>query len=207
MVTLVVCTTTASTSTSTVFSFVCCGAVELTATFLNSVYFPLAGFARSLVVLLLPLPCYCLGTFAVATSRYHPGYFGKVGMRYFHKTTQQFYKPTINLDKVWSLVTEQHYNAEHKDGKLPVIDAVKAVCEHCWSVLRVGNLTHFFAFCFCSCYDCRVTSRSSPRVESSPSPPLSRPSTSASRLRRRSRPSVALLSSLRKQRVNHTSRI
>lgn len=33
-------------------------------------------------------------------DKYHPGYFGKVGMRYFHKTQQQFWKPTINLDKV-----------------------------------------------------------------------------------------------------------
>lgn len=36
-------------------------------------------------------------------DKYHPGYFGKVGMRYFHKTNQQFWKPTINLDKVRSL--------------------------------------------------------------------------------------------------------
>jgi ribosomal protein L15 len=35
-------------------------------------------------------------------DKYHPGYFGKVGMRYFHKTKQQFWKPTINLDKVRS---------------------------------------------------------------------------------------------------------
>lgn len=33
-------------------------------------------------------------------DKFHPGYFGKVGMRYFHKTKQQFWKPTINLDKV-----------------------------------------------------------------------------------------------------------
>ena len=33
-------------------------------------------------------------------DKYHPGYFGKVGMRYFHKLQNQFWKPTINLDKV-----------------------------------------------------------------------------------------------------------
>ena len=33
-------------------------------------------------------------------DKYHPGYFGKVGMRYFRKTNQQFWKPTVNLDKV-----------------------------------------------------------------------------------------------------------
>ena len=33
-------------------------------------------------------------------DKYHPGYFGKVGMRYFHKTQNKFWKPTVNLDKV-----------------------------------------------------------------------------------------------------------
>ena len=33
-------------------------------------------------------------------DKYHPGYFGKVGMRYFHKLQNQFWRPVINLDKV-----------------------------------------------------------------------------------------------------------
>ena len=33
-------------------------------------------------------------------DKYHPGYFGKVGMRYFHKLQNHFWKPVINLDKV-----------------------------------------------------------------------------------------------------------
>ena len=38
-------------------------------------------------------------------DKYHPGYFGKVGMRYFHKLQNQFWKPVINLDKVrWLLL-------------------------------------------------------------------------------------------------------
>ncbi len=37
-------------------------------------------------------------------DKYHPGYFGKVGMRYFHKLQNQFWKPVINLDKVRSFV-------------------------------------------------------------------------------------------------------
>ncbi|TPX12562.1 uncharacterized protein E0L32_000739 [Thyridium curvatum] len=38
-------------------------------------------------------------------DKYHPGYFGKVGMRYFHKQQNHFWKPVINLDKrgVWEL--------------------------------------------------------------------------------------------------------
>merc|ERR1712098_858807 len=35
-------------------------------------------------------------------DKYHPGYFGKVGMRYFHKQGNHFWKPVINLDKVCS---------------------------------------------------------------------------------------------------------
>ena len=37
-------------------------------------------------------------------DKYHPGYFGKVGMRYFHKLKNQFWKPVINLEKVSSFV-------------------------------------------------------------------------------------------------------
>merc|ERR1712002_505784 len=40
-------------------------------------------------------------------DKYHPGYFGKVGMRHFHLTRNKFHCPIINLDKLWSLVTEQ----------------------------------------------------------------------------------------------------
>ncbi len=40
----------------------------------------------------------------------HPGYFGKVGMRYFHKTLNQFHCPSINVDKLWSLVPAEQKN-------------------------------------------------------------------------------------------------
>ena len=36
-------------------------------------------------------------------DKYHPGYFGKVGMRYFHKMKNPFWKPVVNLDKVCSI--------------------------------------------------------------------------------------------------------
>ena len=80
-------------------------------------------------------------------DKYHPGYFGKVGMRYFHKTQNKFWKPVINLDKVsattiwaeevygipwltfaiqlWSLVpieTRTAYLAEKKGDTAPVLD-------------------------------------------------------------------------------------
>lgn len=32
-------------------------------------------------------------------DKFHPGYFGKVGMRHFHKTDQKYFCPTVNLDR------------------------------------------------------------------------------------------------------------
>ncbi|KAL1983410.1 hypothetical protein VTN96DRAFT_10392 [Rasamsonia emersonii] len=40
-------------------------------------------------------------------DKFHPGYFGKVGMRHYHLLRQHYWKPTINLDKLWSLVPEE----------------------------------------------------------------------------------------------------
>merc|ERR1712226_1229202 len=43
-------------------------------------------------------------------DKYHPGYFGKVGMRNFHVHSNKLisYCPSINLDKLWTLVSEHH---------------------------------------------------------------------------------------------------
>uniref|UniRef100_A0A8C7X1L2 Large ribosomal subunit protein uL15 n=1 Tax=Oryzias sinensis TaxID=183150 RepID=A0A8C7X1L2_9TELE len=61
-------------------------------------------------------------------DKYHPGYFGKVGMRHYHLKRNTTYCPTINLDKLWTLVSEQtRVNYGKKpDGPAPVIDAVRA---------------------------------------------------------------------------------
>ena len=37
-------------------------------------------------------------------DKYHPGYFGKVGMREFHLKKNLYWRPNLNLDKLWSLV-------------------------------------------------------------------------------------------------------
>ena len=63
-------------------------------------------------------------------DKYHPGYFGKVGMRHFHHTKQAEFCPTLNLDKLWSLVSAQtlsYYAAKKDSKKVPVIDCVAAV--------------------------------------------------------------------------------
>lgn len=58
-------------------------------------------------------------------DRYHPGYFGKVGMRYFHKQQNHFWNPVINLDKLWSLVpaeSRDKYLSKQAGDVAPVID-------------------------------------------------------------------------------------
>ena len=60
-------------------------------------------------------------------DKYHPGHFGKKGIRHFHLKKNAFYRPEINLDKLWSLVSEETRKkyATSKD-KAPVIDVTKA---------------------------------------------------------------------------------
>ncbi|KAK2154173.1 hypothetical protein LSH36_275g07044, partial [Paralvinella palmiformis] len=71
-------------------------------------------------------------------DKYHPGYFGKVGMRYYHKTQQKFFCPTINVDKLWSVVTDQTREVYAKKTDVaPVIDCVRAGY---YKVLGKGHL-------------------------------------------------------------------
>jgi ribosomal protein L15 len=61
-------------------------------------------------------------------DKYHPGYFGKVGMRNFHLNRNHKFAPTLNLDKLWSLVGEENREKAVKDStKVPVIDIVQFV--------------------------------------------------------------------------------
>ncbi|CAH9093438.1 unnamed protein product, partial [Cuscuta europaea] len=57
-------------------------------------------------------------------DKYHPGYFEKVGMRYFHKLRNKFYCPTLNIDKLWSLVPKEVRSKAPKD-KVPMIDVTQ----------------------------------------------------------------------------------
>nr|XP_045015375.1 60S ribosomal protein L27a-like [Jaculus jaculus] len=60
-------------------------------------------------------------------DRYHPGYFGKVGMRHYHLKRNQSFCPTVNLDKLQTLVSEQTMvNAvKNKTRVAPIIDVVR----------------------------------------------------------------------------------
>ena len=59
----------------------------------------------------------------IMMDKYHPGYFGKVGMRHFHKLKNQTVCPTINIDKLWTLVgTEKREECAKNTSQAPVID-------------------------------------------------------------------------------------
>jgi len=64
-------------------------------------------------------------------DKYHPGYFGKIGMRHLHYQRNQYHEPSLNIDSLWSLVSEvtrkQSKDAAAKPGsKIPVIDVTRA---------------------------------------------------------------------------------
>jgi large subunit ribosomal protein L27Ae len=61
-------------------------------------------------------------------DNYHPGCFGKVGIRHSHLKRNQSFCPTVNLDKLWALVSEQTLvnAAKNKTGAAPIIDVVRS---------------------------------------------------------------------------------
>lgn len=63
-------------------------------------------------------------------DKYHPGYFGKVGMRNFHVRKNHYFQPTINVELLWSLVDRKTKDnlldeTKNKEKKAPVIDVVQ----------------------------------------------------------------------------------
>ncbi|XP_062940484.1 large ribosomal subunit protein uL15-like [Cynocephalus volans] len=63
----------------------------------------------------------------ISFNKYQPGYFGKVGMRHYHLKRNQSFCPPVNLDKLWTLVSEQTQvnAAKSKTGAAPIIDVVQ----------------------------------------------------------------------------------
>ncbi|KAF5334682.1 hypothetical protein D9611_011965 [Ephemerocybe angulata] len=59
-------------------------------------------------------------------DKYHPGYFGKVGMRHYHLTRNAYWRPVINVDKLWSLIPAEEKNGLTADSEVvPVIDTLR----------------------------------------------------------------------------------
>jgi len=62
----------------------------------------------------------------IMMDKYHPGFYGKVGMRYLHLNKNKYFCPIINLDKIWTLVSEEERLAAAKDtSTAPVIDVTQ----------------------------------------------------------------------------------
>ena len=64
----------------------------------------------------------------ILMDKFHPGYFGKVGMRTFHQKKNLSFCPTINIEKLWTLVPGDVYESAKEgmgDGVVPVIDVTK----------------------------------------------------------------------------------
>merc|ERR1719511_422940 len=66
----------------------------------------------------------------IGKHRKHPGGRGNAGGQHHHRINFDKYHPAVNLDKLWSLVSEQtrlQYADEKKaKGKAPVIDVSRA---------------------------------------------------------------------------------
>ena len=58
----------------------------------------------------------------------HPGYFGKSGIRIFRQHKNRTFNPSVNIDKLWSLlsVEAQKKYTDAKCVTAPVIDVTKS---------------------------------------------------------------------------------
>ena len=62
----------------------------------------------------------------IMMDKYHPGYFGKVGMWVFHYKPYIHFRPTINLDRIWTLVPRNVLEeAQNKKDQSVMIDVTK----------------------------------------------------------------------------------
>jgi len=58
-------------------------------------------------------------------DKFHPGHFKKIGMRYFHKTKQRNFCPSLNLEKLKILYFSNDKFLENSKGGAPIIDITK----------------------------------------------------------------------------------
>ena len=72
-------------------------------------------------------------------------------MRNFHLRKNQHFKPAVNLDKLWTLVTEQTREKykDHPEKKVPVIDVVRAVSSFLSYLPALTSTTLKFGLALC----------------------------------------------------------
>jgi large subunit ribosomal protein L27Ae len=75
----------------------------------------------------------------IMMDKYHPGYFGKVGMRHFNMRKNKYHCPVVNLDKLWSLAggDAARADAAKAGGEATVIDVT---AHGAFKVLGKGQL-------------------------------------------------------------------
>ena len=75
-------------------------------------------------------------------DKYHPGYFGKVGMRHFHLKRGMSHCPTVNIDRLWSMMPEGVYEKCKADTNAlaPVIDVTKLVSYDYYNIFMQSAL-------------------------------------------------------------------
>ncbi|KAJ1432303.1 ribosomal protein L27a [Ochromonadaceae sp. CCMP2298] len=63
----------------------------------------------------------------ILMDKFHPGYFGKVGMRTFHKKRNLDFCPVVNIDRLWGMMPEGLYDRckSGAETNAPVIDVTK----------------------------------------------------------------------------------
>ena len=72
------------------------------------------------------LPLFLVVKYSTNFDKYHPGYFGKVGMRYYHYTANKDFTSIINVDKLWTLVPKEHKEGLTADSEMvPVVDITR----------------------------------------------------------------------------------
>merc|ERR1712125_174336 len=67
-----------------------------------------------------------MGHHRILFDKYHPGYFGKVGMRHFHVLKNRKFTPILNLNKLFNVAGTEFYDAAKgaQAGKAPVIHLI-----------------------------------------------------------------------------------
>eukprot|EP00948_MAST-09A_sp_MAST-9A-sp1_P000402 g402.t1 len=73
-------------------------------------------------------------------DKFHPGYFGKVGMRKYHYKKNLHHCPTVNVDRLWTFFDEKTFEKAEKlakVGKAPILDLNK---KGIFKVLGKGRL-------------------------------------------------------------------
>uniref|UniRef100_A0A7S1NKG2 Large ribosomal subunit protein uL15/eL18 domain-containing protein n=1 Tax=Eutreptiella gymnastica TaxID=73025 RepID=A0A7S1NKG2_9EUGL len=58
-------------------------------------------------------------------DKYHPGYFGKIGMRHFHFKVNKRYCPSMSLSRILSLVPKKQLEECRGKPEMPVINLLQ----------------------------------------------------------------------------------